>query len=251
MRIAEYAPAVFDGLPQFSTAKRRLHDGAVDDVGMLGDVIVRHGLHLEVGVCLLHQHFPLDGDERLVKRMGDNRATVRPHRAATTGTVAPYNWTFVTTHSGPTMVPLEFVEQAPTTASAARLAATALASVEFLDEFEATLRDLSLIDLFGLTTLHHDGYTFRLGDILLETTDHDARVLTLEPSPADDYPAEDVTETVWAFSPKADARPDDTSTEGDPQIICVTCPEPPAPKCGSHCYSHCVGHCVSHPPQNA
>jgi hypothetical protein len=244
MRIAEYDPAVFDGLNQFSAAKRRLHAGGEAQIGLLGDVVIRHGVYREVGVCLLHQHFPLSGDERLVKRMGDNRATVRPQPAATMAPVAPYNWAFATSRRGPAMVPLEFIEQAPGTASAARLAATAMASIEFLTEFDASLRDLGLADLFGLTTLHHDGYTFRPGDILLETTDHDARVLTLEPSQAEDYPPEDVTETVWAFSP-------DPRAERDPQIVCVTCPEPPAPKCGSHCYSHCVGHCVSHPAENA
>ncbi|MER3434671.1 MAG: hypothetical protein C4288_14915 [Leptolyngbya sp. ERB_1_1] len=60
------------------------------------------------------------------------------------------------------------------------------------------------------------------GQIRLETTDHDARVLTIAAIDQARIEDQELTETLWHFTATADFE-----AAGD---------------CGSHCYSHCQGH---------
>src|SRR5215472_8486514 len=60
-----YDYTIVNALPEFDEAKERIarrHDRLLE----LGDVICRHRLHEDVGLCLLHRHFGLAEGERLV-----------------------------------------------------------------------------------------------------------------------------------------------------------------------------------------
>ncbi len=222
MNISPYDPSFFLSLPDFRTARHSL-DRTRGHIKELGKIICRYGLQEHIGVSLLHKHFTISPDEQLIKHFVGNSAYVRPYQQSINDNVVPYLWKF--DHNQTTgmqsFYPLEFVDTAQRASRGRADAQKFVSSEMFLAEISAKLCALNLEDVFGLCTLHGNGEII-LGDeeILLETTDHLNRVLTL--APAADTSLE-TTETSWQFT--FDEDENDTT------------------KCEGHCQSHCAIHC--------
>jgi hypothetical protein len=219
--ISLYDSKVFSSLPNFRTASHSL-EGMSGSLSLLGKVICRHNLQEHIGVSLLHKHFPISRDEQLIKYFVGNCSYIRPYPRSTNENVVPYLWKFDCdrTTGLQSFYPLEFVDTGRRAFRGRTDARKLLSSEMFLAEFSATLHALDLRNVLGLCTNHGRGeIVLGDGEILVETTDHVHRVLTLAPVAKKSIEA---VETSWLFLPEKC----DTNIPNC-QIICV-----------SHCRIH-------------
>jgi len=222
---SEYNAKVFELLPDFRTAKHSLHMNK-ECLKELGMVICRHGLQEHVGVSLLHRHFYLSPDERLVKDFIGNEAYIKPSKQNNIE-VVPYLWQFDQGQNleDASYNPLEFVIISSRTNRAKTDAETVCNAKAFLLEMSNKIHELSLEHIFGITTLYGTNeITLNDNEILLETTDHINRLLKLSPTSKSDFTITKDTETAWQFS---------SVLERDTLLNCTSC---------------CTNHCTNHPP---
>ncbi|MDW8265690.1 MAG: hypothetical protein RMJ52_10180 [Gemmataceae bacterium] len=215
-------PRIRERRNTFAFAKRRL-DSARPYLNEIGSTICRHKLQNVVRIVLLHDHFDISPDERVIKRWEGDKAFIRPSADPIETDVTPYLWQ-VAQHPGTgdlAFMPLEFVQSLGRADGATVLTAQLANATDFLQDIATQLSKLGLSDVFGIAT-DHDSPSDP-GLTLLETTDHASRTLTLRPVPASELPA-DVTETSWKFSRCADQTREINATN-----------------CVSHCISHCLG----------
>jgi hypothetical protein len=229
MIISPYAPSLFLSLPDFWTAKHSL-ERTKGHLKELGTMICRYGLQERVGVSLLHKHFTVYSNEQLVKHFVGNSAYIRLYPQSIDENIVPYLWKLE--HDEETGVqsfyPLEFVDTVQRASRARTDAQKFVSSEMFLAEIAAKLCALNLENVFGLCTLHGNSEIV-LGDeeILLETTDHVNRVLTLAPAAKT---LTETTETSWQFT--FDGSGDDTTKWKG--------------RSKGHCKSYCTSHCKNH-----
>ncbi|TAF50707.1 MAG: glycerol-3-phosphate ABC transporter substrate-binding protein [Oscillatoriales cyanobacterium] len=174
--LTSYKPDVFDTLEHFFTA-RDLLEQAQDNMTELGAIIRSHGLQKQVGICLLHKHFDLSDNERLVEEFDGNNAYVKP--TAEYGDAIPYMWKVEQNQASGEWVwfPLEFVRVTEA----------------------VKLSELGMTGMFGISILHRDAIKVAEGEILVESTDDEARVLTLSSVPRQNVDRTTLTQTLWQF----------------------------------------------------
>jgi hypothetical protein len=67
MQVLDYDPNVFDSLPDFFVARDDL-DRLQKRIASLGEIVCSHGLHDVLGIALLHKHFDIFHQERIVRK---------------------------------------------------------------------------------------------------------------------------------------------------------------------------------------
>jgi hypothetical protein len=198
MNIPPYTPSILPSLPDFWTARHSL-DRTKKDLKELGEIICDHGFHEHIGIALLHRHFYILPNERLIKYFVGKNAYIMPHAQPINDNVIPYLWKFdrnLATGIG-SFYPLEFVDPTQGASKCRADAQKFVGSEPFRAEFSARLCALGLENIFGPSTLHANGNLAPSdGEILLETTDLSNRVLTLAPAAKTSI---ETTETSWKF----------------------------------------------------
>jgi hypothetical protein len=131
--LTSYKPDVFDSLEHFFTA-RDLLGQAPNNMAELGAIVRRHGLQKQVGICLLHKHFDLADNERLVEEFEGNNACVRP--TAEYSDAIPYMWKVEQDRVSGEWVwfPLEFVRVTDAVAATVERSEAVVNNAEFLKE---------------------------------------------------------------------------------------------------------------------
>lgn len=196
--LTTYKPEVFANLETFEAAREQL-ENRKELLPELGDVIRRHGLNQQIGISLLHKHFDLAPEERLVEEFEDNHAYIRP--TAECADSLPYMWKLEQDEQSgeATWIPLEFVRRTDA-AEVSERAATVAQNPTFLRELAEKLADLGVTNLFGFSVLHRDTIHVAEGNILVESTDDDARVLMFSALPRTAVDPKTLTQTLWKFS---------------------------------------------------
>ncbi len=196
--LTTYKPEAFANLETFEAAREQLEDRK-ELLPELGAVIRRHGLNQQIGISLLHKHFDLMPEELLVEEFEGNHAYIRP--TAECADSLPYMWKLEQDkHSGEsTWTPLEFVRRTDA-AEVAERAATVAQNPTFLKELAEKLADLGVTNLFGFSVLHRETIHVAEGNILVESTDDDARVLMFSALPRTEVDPKTLTQTLWKFS---------------------------------------------------
>jgi hypothetical protein len=277
----QYHQQYFVALPRFQAAKRSLESARVH-LEELGSVICRYDLQDHIGISLLHKHFYISPDEQLVKEFVGEEAYIRPRELQKDEHVVPYLWKVE--RESATYHPLEFIDTT-NRAVRGRKDALMLANAEdFLAEMVDTLCGLGLEDVFGVSTLHGVGEIPLSDDeMLLETTDHEQRVLTLAVTSRVGVDLSDITETTWQFTAITEAEDlarckadnhcshrnrrdsdrgrrdtdrdhksdDDYESDNDyrSENHCMDtsyCRGRTHCKSDHHCSGHCIGHCHNH-----
>lgn len=230
LSVGPYDPRAFDSLNQFRSSKLLLARNR-HFIRNVGDVFVRHEVQRHFALSLLHKHFDLYGDEVVYRTFDDAGlvATMRP--AATPDDAVPYLWRAVQAPRGQwQFAPLEFVRRSDDVDGAP---SNLMDIAPFLQDFANTLEELNLHNIFGLCTLNILRIPVGVGDLLVETTDSEKRILTVTVEPRLELQIEELTETLWTFTPPA--------TEHIGQVaVCK------GAHCAGHCRNHCTGHCVGH-----
>ena len=201
MLVRTYDHNRYDSLDPFYIVMDRLPAGE-SSIGELGRVICDHEMQDTMGVTLLHKHFNIAADERLVRRYDEKGASIAPE-APSINHVACL-WEFDGYGDG-VWFPLEFSDRAnvPVCFDQAKYLEE---NESFLMEFGDALQRFGVQRLFGLVSLHG----FQLlnpsnGQIVLETSGDAPRSLKLEVVDAKDPRGIDSTQTLWMFE-KAEVR---------------------------------------------
>lgn len=195
--LTAYKSDVFDALDVFEAARDQLGQSQ-DVLPELGEVIRQHGLNQHVGISLLHKHFDLAETERLVEEFADNHAYIKPTTDCTD--LLPYMWKVEQDQTQQWhWVPLEFVRRTDAVTAAVERAAAVADNPAFLQDLAAKLAELGMTERFGFSILHRDAIQVAPGEILVESTDDDARVLTFSALPRTDVDPTTLTQTLWQF----------------------------------------------------
>ena len=148
-----YDYRAFEGLRDIEAAKQFVPFNA-EKIGLLGDVICRHGFADTVGVSLLHRHFSLGHNERLVTRFSIDGWKAEP-KVLDAEKVRPFNWKLERDNISDEwyLVPLEFFEVDPQVANEASQSDEVMNSHEFLSDIAKRIRELEVEDIFGISLL--------------------------------------------------------------------------------------------------
>lgn len=220
-----YDPEVFNALPDFFVAREEL-SAAEEQINELGDIICSYGLHQVIGLCLLHKHFDISADERLVRRYKDDSFARMTAERGIEDELYPYLWCLSEGGLGFGFYPVEFCIYA-NQIDQKRAKAHFMHLNRNKDFFAVIGREMITKNLerrFGLSGLHaRSCFRLKAEETLLELTDEQRRILTLERQ-TEDYVKKlgDTTKTLWYFYP--------TTEQVD------------GARCASHCYGHCNGH---------
>ncbi|MEU2655895.1 hypothetical protein ABZ615_11250 [Streptomyces sp. NPDC007325] len=241
--VQSYSPEVFDGLPLFRDSKEALRTNRAR-LCPLGGVILHHGFGRSMAISLLHKHFPMAENEFLLRSfdMQARTVTMRPVKEGMDRSI-PYLWRAVRESKGRfSYYPLEYVraEDAP------ELVGFDLADhQDFLSDMAQVLVEHDLLDLFGVAHPNITKLRESEDELLVETTDSKNRVLTVRPEPGPPPAGDELTETLWTFSP---VHQDSEQGEGEEDAVLGCTGTHCAGHCHGHCLGHCVGHCHSHHP---
>ena len=199
--LEDYDPNVFRRLDKFRLAKQSLSQHSAEIIE-LGDLICHFDMQDHVGVSLLHKHYGIHENELVVRRFVDDVAYMSPALIQGVGEVIPYVWKAEVADGHASYYPLEFCQYPDESREAALTEIALLAGAEgFLAEFAHRLTQLNLISVLGLMTAScSKGLMAKPGETLLETTDEEARVLTLRPVPEAEVEGMESTQTFWMFS---------------------------------------------------
>ncbi|MFE9577312.1 hypothetical protein ACFYO1_13060 [Nocardia sp. NPDC006044] len=195
-----YDSGIINLLPEFDEAKELISKGE-DRLLELGDIICRHRLHEDAGLCLLHRHFDLADDERLVGTYDQDDYVVRVSRRPAWSGVVPSVWRVESlgSESGWGYRPVEFADTAGAGAKLGLRAARTMANREFLREMAQQLRSLELNGIVGVAILDRLPGDLRPDEIVYETSSQRGLVSTRSQIGRDSISREEVTVTLWAF----------------------------------------------------
>lgn len=196
--LTAYKPEVFDGLEDFFTVRDRL-ELVKHNLKELGAVIRSYGLQKQVGICLLHKHFNLSAEERLVEEFEGNNSYIKP--TTEYSDAIPYMWKVEQNQVSGEWVwfPLEFVRNTEQVAAAVERSEAVVNNQEFLSAIAAKLSELGMTNMFGISILHRDAIKIAEGEILVENTDDEGRVLTFSSVPRPEVDPTTLTQTLWQF----------------------------------------------------
>jgi hypothetical protein len=220
-----YHPEVFQSLYDFPDARRQLfvHQAKIQE---LGSVVRQNHMEEVVGVSLLHKHFALSPNERLVEGyLGDKRCC-RPKDVANCLGVLPYMWKVTPNYGAEWRYhPLEFFPSTDERLNFSDLTNRVLSNDVFLTEMASKLMELELTDMFGISILHRTSIPLSQNEILVETTNEASRTLLFSAMVRDNIPPQTVlTKTLWRFD-----------CDVHREQACGHCVH-----CSSHC-AHCTG----------
>lgn len=230
---ADYDSTIFQQLDHILDAR----DGAsphLPVIDELGEVFVGHRVHDSVGVSLLHRHFDLSPDERLLETIEGNSIYMQPRSWVSADDLVPYMWKLVQHPASGDWrwMPLEFAVKQDQPCATQLYAALSKRRSDFLPELARRLVELNLADVFGISTLHREalGSAFVMSDdtIALETTNEAGRVSRISVVPKAGVDFKSTIQTLWVFE------------AGDHGAWCAGC-------CKNHCSGYCRGYCKHEP----
>ena len=192
-QLAPFSKQVWDGLLPFPEARRRARE-RLDALEEFGSIICRHGLQDVVGLALIHKHFKLAPDERLVEVFEDGGFRIVP---SADQDVTPYLWKVEKDPQGEWQwFPIEFVKTVNAPTNAVELAARVGECPAFLAELSEAFVRLGVKDIFGLNTLHRDAVEAAPSELLIETNDEANRTLEVTAYP-ESVGTEEISPTYW------------------------------------------------------
>jgi len=192
-QLAPFSKQVWDGLLPFPEARRRARE-RLDALEEFGSIICRHGLQDVVGLALIHKHFKLAPDERLVEVFQDGGFRIVPSAEQD---VTPYLWKVEKDPQGEWQwFPIEFVKVAGAPTNAVELAAHLNKYPAFLAELSEAFVRRGVKDIFGLNTLHRDAVEAAPSELLIETNDAANRTLEVTAYP-ESVGTEEISPTYW------------------------------------------------------
>jgi hypothetical protein len=185
-----YSAAAFNSLPSLEIAEQQFKaNGARQYLeGPIRQVFLDFDVQSKYGLALLHNHFPLEGNKRLVDYhntatgwlVDDDFSAVSPKY---NGLVVPRAYMF----ENDDIIPYEF-SFVPATDIPVSI------DTEFFDALNQTLTNLGLEKLFGVRDLKdHDD------DLCIEVTEGGANIMLPR---SDSVPPADLIEALWVFNPK-------------------------------------------------
>lgn len=236
IEVRGYNAGVFANLHEFETAKHLLSLRR-DRIEELLELITNHGMSNEVGITLLHKHFPLFEDERLIRRPLKDRVEVKPERLPT-GELLPYMWTLGKADSRQSygLYPLEFIAAGKHAPAMMKSVAALYQNQPFLFQFLEKLVELNLERVFGLSLLPKGLFKLKRGETLVEN-DQPGRRLEITVTTKTEVQATSSTQTLWVAAPRQGQQP---------QWCVIHCGIHCQVHCGIHCQIHCGVHCQIH-----
>ena len=213
MVINKYDSRVFSNLLDFHIVEK-LFNGKDFLVEELGSVIIEHNMEKVVGVSLLHKHFELNINEKLVRCFLNNKMKISPKVSFFIEAI-PYMWAF----SKNGLFPIEFLEESNATSKFSIDVNELYRNRVFLQDFRQKLEKLGLEGIFGLSLIPHSLFSFEEDEVLIETDNISQRVLTISVCKNKDLKKMKSVRTLWTFG---------KDTKG---LDCVV-----------HCI-HCAVHC--------
>ncbi|KAF3481525.1 uncharacterized protein GIQ15_04284 [Arthroderma uncinatum] len=201
MLVGDYMPGHFQALPTLEAARAKFRAINGDELvkGVFRPFFVDGGMEKRLGLTILHRHFDLNADERLV----DYNGTSLPWPAAPTqGIEEPYASIWSKAADG-TFRPTEYRYS-----QNHKAAAIGPAELSFMEEFDKLLQHHDASDLFGLCLYPGDDF-----EGSCEITVGRANI-NLKPA---DYPSDlQVVDTTWFFS-----APLWTQAEGKQELVLI------------------------------
>ncbi|PUU77178.1 hypothetical protein B9Z19DRAFT_1128629 [Tuber borchii] len=185
-----YQPEVFAQLHNIDEAYRRLEEKTVSKE-MLGEVrslFIRYGVHRTLGIMVLHKHFDMTPEEKLVEFGNVSTPWLVPEANGDSvfgGKVVPRSWAFSSGH----LYPIEFGFNPPTVENFPKMSF----DQDFVVGLYGLLVGLGIGDLVGLTMLREDIHDMPYG---IEKTV--GRVSITLPITPETEPTQAV-ESVWTF----------------------------------------------------
>jgi hypothetical protein len=198
-RVESYSPLAYANLRELESAQDVV-DNLMPLINLLGDIITRYRMESYVGVALLHKHFNLFEDERLVRTFEHNIMTIAPSGGH--HSLAPFVWAFTKVRRGDefSCIPVEFIRLTQVTAPYADEAQAVEQNTPFLTEYFHCLSKHGGTPYLGLGLIVGKPFTFDAGDRLVEKEKPGRmRQLTLRPLPAHELDGVPSTQTLWTF----------------------------------------------------
>jgi hypothetical protein len=191
-----YSPEVFARLVDIEVARQAVPENE-DKIASLGEVICQYGLADVVGVSLLHRHFDLRDNERLVTNYVGTGWSAEPE-VVSDNEVKPFIWKLERNDMAGSWewVPIEFFRTSSLLADEETQSDTVSSSVDFLNAMAARVVELGVQDNFGISLLmdrdHKEGF------IYFEKNNREARTMnaSLVPEMGRDAPG---GITLWNF----------------------------------------------------
>ncbi len=161
--------------------------------GALKDIFFRHGVADKFAIRLLHRHFDVADDEKVVHH-GNVAMPWETNNLpfAIQDKIIPSSFVI---SAADKLFPYEFTYVEPDVAATVQYGTVLSDHAAFLREFNAVLKSTGLIEVLSLAVLE-----YLTGGIGMETTEGRANItVPLEAADSDDV---DSIETVWLFDPK-------------------------------------------------
>ena len=222
--MTNYDPKVYASLPTIKAAGEALKTVKEEQMVAIATIFCKHNVQEQLGLCLLHRHFDIAPDERLVESHAahdqgpklyefcetcdghDVITETKPIKETELGIVSAHSWV-LTVDSG--VQAYEFQEGEH----------TIQLPDEFITELSAYLCQEDLLGIFGIH-MHHRRGSDKTG-VLIEINDPDSRINIVTNVPVKESDGAPVTHVLWKF----------LQGENDmPPIIELAC--------------HCSGKCV-------
>ena len=89
--VHSFTPQIFDSLPIWTTANQKIKT-VQKHLPTLGKIICNYGLQDHFGLALLHKHFKLHDEERLVEWFDKNHSEIQPCKVKESTKTTPYLW---------------------------------------------------------------------------------------------------------------------------------------------------------------
>jgi hypothetical protein len=181
--LAEYDPIKFDTLPPLDEAEAAFtrHEGSLRTLAKL---VSEHGADERVGLALLHRHFALEADERLIEKVDHlNRHSVStPRRVSFSQEAVPHLFRPVRVDDGYRWYPLEFVDVTSHRPAIGDSTQWLEQKTDLLNDLASSLDHDGALGVFGISLKHgREDIPCDKDEVLVETTDSMRRMLTMRP----------------------------------------------------------------------
>jgi len=203
VQIVDYSHEVFTSLSDFQNAKNYSKISR-DIIIQLGDIICKYKLHNKIGLCLLHKHFDINKNERLIRKVNNNIALTTPCFSSNKKMVC-FMWKIEEGNNdqAKTIYPLEFIElsgDSKLEKKIAKINKIIYSKTGFLAEFSNSLIQLELTNAFGFSILNKCFLTKHNDETFLETTNEEIKLLNLKPAKRS-LISQEMIQTQWSFEP--------------------------------------------------
>ncbi|MEB9828832.1 hypothetical protein CN936_25455 [Bacillus cereus] len=203
-----YNSLAYANLPEFEMVRKYASNSDVH-LNQLGEIIKKFNFKNMVGISLLHKHFNLYQNEKLVRDFVNNKIFIKP-TATSDSPYVPYMFAFTKTNSKEelNLYPIEFVKLTSETKIFEENYRMIQNQETFLQEIKEYLQNNKLENIFGLSFLPYNVISLNDNEILIETEDNfntegtidaDNRALKIEVLPKSAKKTGNTTKTLWDY----------------------------------------------------